>query len=67
MATLLVKDGITEYIANIITEAIQVPPISAKCCLIEEKDDLSTPKKSLVVAVEPTIDPTEPTVSINAG
>jgi hypothetical protein len=54
------KDEITEYNINITIEASHAPPISVKCCLIEENDDLSMPKKSLVVAVEPTIDPTAP-------
>lgn len=58
---------IVEYNINSNTEAVHALPISVLCCLIEEKDGLIAPKASLVVAVEPTIEPTSPVVSINAG
>lgn len=61
------SNDITEYKPNIRIEATHAVPISVSCCLIDEKDGLMEPKASLVVAVEPTIDPTSPVVSINAG
>lgn len=32
------NNDVIEYNANINTEAVQAPPISVLCCLIEEKD-----------------------------
>lgn len=63
----LVRDDIIEYKVNITVDAIHDPAISFRCCLMEEKDGLISPKASFVVAVEPTIEPTPPMVVINAG
>ena len=37
------------------------------CFLIDEKEGVSSPSASLVVAAEPTISPTSPIKSITAG
>ena len=55
------------YNTYINTDAIHALPISVLCCLIEERKGSKTPKASLVVAVEPTMEPTAPAVLINAG
>jgi hypothetical protein len=62
-----VSNDKTAYIMNIISDAAQVVRILGACFLIEEKKGLTKPMTNFVVAVDPTTEPTSPTVSINAG
>ena len=62
-----VSNDKTAYIMNIISDAAQVARILGACFLIDEKTGLTKPRTNFVVAVDPTTEPTSPTVSINAG
>ena len=52
---------------NITIDANHAPLISFICCRMEENEGLIKPNASFVVAVEPIIEPTPPTVVIMAG
>ena len=52
---------------NQIVDERHAPPISGRLFMIDLREDLTVPRASLVVVVDPTIEPTSPIVSINAG
>ena len=52
---------------NQIADERHAPLISGRLFLIDLKEESSVPRASLVVVVDPTIEPTSPIVSINAG
>jgi len=52
---------------NQIADERHAPPISGRLFLIDFKEESTVPRASLVVVVDPTIEPTSPIVSINAG
>ena len=58
---------IPAYTINSSADEKQTPHISGIFRLTSVKDDLMVPSASLVVMVEPTIEPTAPTVDISAG
>ena len=65
--SLCARNDTKAYTRNIISDAAQVARIHGRCFLIEENTGSTNPKTSFVVAVDPTTEPTSPTVSINAG
>jgi hypothetical protein len=56
----------TDRIINIMIEADQALKMFFACLRIEEKEGVSKPKASFVVAVEPTTEPTFPIIPIKA-
>ena len=56
----------TAKMMNIIIEAAQALKMFFACFRIEEKEGVSKPKASFVVAVEPTTEPTLPIIPIKA-